>query len=412
MKNETLWTRDFTVITIATAFGAVGNIAGGFALSFLVFEETASTLAAAVTVALRVVPGFIIPVFIAPLMDRLPRKPFLVGCDLCASLVYLAAGLWLRDNQFDYIYYLLFSLVLSSLGSFDELSFNALYPRIIPEGMEEKGYSVSSMLYPAMMVIMTPISAILYKTIGVANILLVQAAMSFFAAVFENSVRVKEVVREGTDFTVSQWWGDIKEACAYLKNEKGLLAMTVYSSTANGMFSGYEAVLVAFFSSMPGFSIAMYSFFTVMEVAGRCVGGVVMYRQKMPKEKKYGYALFVYLFYDIMDAVLLWLPYPVMLANRAVCGFLGIQSGTMRYAATQKYIPDSMRARVNAFQSVMYLAFGAVLSLFVGWLGEIMDYCAVMSLCGGLCITVCLFTIVRRKESVSKIYMSEGMNKE
>ena len=47
MKKQTvqLWTRSFTLVTIATALGAAGGIAGGFALSFLVFDETGSPLA-------------------------------------------------------------------------------------------------------------------------------------------------------------------------------------------------------------------------------------------------------------------------------------------------------------------------------------------------------------------------------
>lgn len=410
MENKTLWTKDFTTITFATALGCMGTIAGSFALSFLVYEETESTLAAALIIALRLIPGFFIPMFIAPIMDRLPRKPFLVGCDLISSVVFILSGLWLRGNQFNYIYYLLYSLVLSSLGSFDELSYNSLYPRIIPEGMEEKGYAVSSMLYPAMMAIMTPLAALLYKTIGVANILILQGCLSFLAAVLESRIRVHEEIREGSAFSLSQWWGDIKETAAYLKKEKGLLAITVYTSTTNGFFTGYEPILVAFFTVMPGFTIAMYSFFTVMEMVGRFIGGTVVYRQKMPKEKKYGYALFIYFFYDSMDAILLWLPYPLMLVNRAVCGFLGIQSGTMRHAATQKYIPDSMRARINAFSSICYLAFSAPLALLVGFMGDNMDYRMVMSICGGICVLVCLLTMLRRREYINKIYMSEGMN--
>lgn len=409
-KRPTLWTRDFTTITVATALGALGNIAGGFALSFLVYEETSSTLAAALIVALRLIPGFFIPMFISPVMDRLPRKPFLVGGDLCASVVYVLAGLWLRGNEFNYIYYLIFSLVISSLGSFDELSFNALYPRIIPEGMEEKGYSVSSMLYPAMMTIMTPLSAILYKAIGVANILIIQGGMSFLAAVIESRVQVREEIREGTRFSLSQWWGDIKETAAYLKGEDGLRAMIWYSSTTNGMSTGYEPIWVAFFSTTPGFTIAMYSFFTVVQMIGRFIGGLIIYKKEMPREKKYGYALFIYLFYDVMDALLLWLSYPLMLVNRTICGFLGIQSGTMRYAAVQKYIPDSMRARMNAFSSICYLAFSAVLSLLVGWMGDVMDSRVVMTVSSIAIIVVCLLTIVRRRESVNRIYMSEGMN--
>ena len=55
MKN-TLWTRNFTLITAATALGAAGGIAGGFALSFLVFDETGSTLASSLVLTVQLLP--------------------------------------------------------------------------------------------------------------------------------------------------------------------------------------------------------------------------------------------------------------------------------------------------------------------------------------------------------------------
>ena len=79
--NKKLWNKNFTLIIIASALGAIGGVAGNFALSFLVFNETKSTFAAALTAALSFVPAFIIPFFAAPWMDRLPRKPFLIGSD-------------------------------------------------------------------------------------------------------------------------------------------------------------------------------------------------------------------------------------------------------------------------------------------------------------------------------------------
>ena len=51
MKNK-LWTKNFTLIIVATTLGAMGGVAGNFALSFLVFAETKSTFAAALTAAL------------------------------------------------------------------------------------------------------------------------------------------------------------------------------------------------------------------------------------------------------------------------------------------------------------------------------------------------------------------------
>lgn len=68
--TKTLWTKDFIRITLATSLGAAGGIISGFALSFLVFDETGSTLASALVVAIQLLPGAVLPLLIAPLMDR------------------------------------------------------------------------------------------------------------------------------------------------------------------------------------------------------------------------------------------------------------------------------------------------------------------------------------------------------
>ena len=162
MRKDALWTKDFCRITAATALGAAGGILSGFALSFLVFDETGSTLAAAVIVAIQLFPYVILPLFLAPLMDRLPRKPFLVGGDIVNGLLYGLAGLYLLRCEFSYGAYLGFSLLLACLGSFDELAYESFYPLVLPKGQEEKGYTVSSMLYPVLKVLMMPLAALLF----------------------------------------------------------------------------------------------------------------------------------------------------------------------------------------------------------------------------------------------------------
>ena len=91
--KQTLWTKNFTLVTTASALGAIGGIAGGFALSFLVFDKTGSTLASSLILAIQLIPYFFIPLFVAPWMDRLPRKPFLAGGDLLNGVLYGLAGL-------------------------------------------------------------------------------------------------------------------------------------------------------------------------------------------------------------------------------------------------------------------------------------------------------------------------------
>lgn len=399
-----LWTRDFTLLISATVLGAAGGIAGSFALSFLVYEETGSTLAAALLIAINVVPGLLVPLAAAPFMDLLPRKPFLVGGDAANGLLYAAAGLYLLGHDFTYTGYLCFSLLLSSLSAFDSLAYNSIFPRLIPEGAEERGYAVSSMVYPVMQVLMAPAAAWLMEAAGVAAILMGQGALSALAALLESRISVREERRqEGEGLSLRRWLGDLRDAAAWLKGERGLLAIYTYMAVTNGVCSGYSALFVAYFSAAP----ALYSLFSAAEFAGRSIGGAVRCRREIPRGRRFKFAFFVYNAYELMDAALLWLPYPLMLVNRAAAGYLGIGSATMRQAAVQGYIQDGMRARINAFESMLYYLGMGAFSLVVGALGEVMSPGAAVSVSALFAMAVCWLTIFRRRREVGAVYDAE-----
>ena len=93
-----------------------------------------------------------------------------------------------------------------------------------------------------------------------------------------------------------------------------------------------------------------------------------------------------------------------MLLNRALCGFLGINSATLRQSAVQRYLPEEYRARINAFNAVLLSAAGAVLSLLVGALGEVLDYRLCVSICGAAACLFCWATIWRRRDDVRAVY--------
>ena len=306
--KQTLWTRNFTRITAATTLGAAGGIISQFALSFLVFDETGSTLASALVVAIQLIPMVLLPLVAAPMMDRLPRKPFLVWGDLLNGLCYAGAGLFLLHSAFSYTAYLAFSLLVSCLAAFDELAYNSFYPLLLPEGQEERAYTVSAMLYPILKVLMMPLAALLYDTLGVGRLLLIQGALSVLAALIENRIHVQESRRDQEPLlSLKTWWRDIREAAAYLRQEHGLHGLYEYMAVTHGMAMGYSPLLIAFFRTAPGFTTAMYSFFSVAEFAGRTIGGAVRYRYSLPERKRFGFLFGVYQTYELMDTCLLWL---------------------------------------------------------------------------------------------------------
>lgn len=405
MKEAKLWTRNFLLVILASAIGTVGAIAGGFALAFLVFDETGSTLASALIVAIQLLPHLLLPVLIAPFMDRLPRKSFLVAGDIANAVLLAGMGRWLLFFNFSYLGYLAVSLLLACIGAVDELAFTSIYPELIPEGAEQKGYAVSSMLYPVLKVIMTPLAAVLLDTLGVAWILIAQSGLSFAAAITESFIHLDETERQHrTPYSLQAWAGDIREAVQYLKEERGLRSVYEYMAVTNGVASGFSPILVAFFRTFPGFTAAMYSAFSVVEFAGRTIGSVLQYRIKIPDKKKYGLVLFVYQVYESMDMCLLWLPYPLMLVNRGICGFLGSNSAILRSAAVQRYIPEKLRSRINAFDDVLITAGASVFSLMMGFLGEILDYRWCVTIGGAIAMLASWLLIWGRRKDVRRVY--------
>lgn len=405
MNTVKLWTRNFRLVILASAMGTLGSIVGGFALAFLVFDETGSTLASALIVAIQLVPYLLLPILIAPLMDRLPRKAFLVAGDVANAILLAGMGIWLLFFEFSYVGYLAVSLLLSCLGATDELAFTSIYPELIPKGAEQKGYAVSSMLYPVLKVIMTPLAAVLLDAIGVAWILIAQSILSLAAAITESFIHAEKTKQErNMPYSLRAWGEDILEAVRYLKKERGLRSIFGYMAVTNGVSDGFSPILVAFFRTFPGFTAAMYSAFSVVEFVGRTIGSAMQYKVKIPAKKKFGFTFFVYQFYEALDMGLLWLPYPFMLINRGICGFLGSNSAILRNAAVQRYIPEKLRSRVNAFNGVLLTIGSSIFSLLMGFLGELLDYRLCVTIGGAVAMLACWLLIWCRRANVREVY--------
>ena len=403
MKN-TLWTKNFTIITLGTVISAVGGVAMGFALSFVVFDHTGSTLMMALFAAASSLPGIILPVLLSPYLDNFRRKPVIVGLDYLSAVLYLLFGLYLLKHTFSLPLYLLFSLACGSIGSVYNLAYDSLYPNLIPEGFAQKGYTVSGMLYPTVTMVMTPVASILYTRLGLGVLCLGEGLLLAAAATVETQIQVEEHAKPGGKFSFRDYIGDFREGFRYLKKEKGLLRIYGYMPITQGISQATEPLIRAWFRTAPGLNLTMYALFTTAQFIGRTVGGLIHYKFEIPPEKRFSLAYLVYVTYSIMDTVLLWLGFPLMLVNRGICGFLGINSATLRESSVQNYLPDNMRAKVNAVFNMLYALVPTLLTLAVGALGEVMDYRLCVTLVSAAGLLPCYLIMWRGREDVKKVY--------
>lgn len=406
MQKQTLWTKNFTIITLGTIISSIGSVAMNFVLSFVVFDQTQSTFLAGLFAAISFVPRFVLPVFLSSVLDRFPRMPWIVGLDFLNGALYALFGLYCLSFSFSFGVYAVFSLLIATTGSVYEVAYESVYPNLIPEGFYEQGYTVSSMIYPTITMVMTPVASLLYTRFGVGWIAIVYAVLLTIAAMFEQKIRLEERRGEGR-FDFKAYVQDLKNGFSYLRQEKGLLAMYVSIAISQGTGSGEQNLMIAYFSKTPGLGMVKYSLFSGIEFAGRTLSGLLNY--KFPPQKRYRFAIYIFVMmtYALFDGCLLWLPFALMCVNRFVVGMLGITSITIRSSSVQTYIPDSMRAKLNAFVAFVYALATMVFQLAIGALGEIVPIRLLIAGTSVGLVGVYALLLVRNRKHIEPIFLLE-----
>lgn len=403
MKRKTLWTKNFTIITLGTMVSAIGSVAMNLGLSLVVFDQTQSTWLSGVYAAVSMLPGLTLPILLGPVIDRINRKHLLVALDMVNGLWYLLFLTYIRQNGFVYGAYVLFSAVCGCIGTVSDLVFQCLYPDLIPESFAQQGYAISGAIYPLATTVITPLAALVYARFGVEPMFLAEGVMLLLAALLESRMDVPFEKRQ-TAQTLAQYKADMLEGFRYLRREKGVRNIYSYMMIANASSSGIGMMTLAHFQSCGALTTAMYSLLTSAETIGRLVGSAVHYLLNIPQEKRYRLTVKVYMFYQLFDGAMLFMAYPVMIVMRFLCGFMGSQTAAIRLAAVQNYLPSHMRARVNGVFSVL-VSLGLIgVQLGMGALGEVMPYSAAAALLALFGVCMVLLMIVRNRRHVEPIY--------
>jgi len=405
MKRKTVWNWNFTIITLGTFISAIGGAGITLGLSLVVFDQTQSTLLSGIYTAVLMIPGITLPLIFGPLVDRMNRKHIIVGLDALSGLVYLSFMIYIGKTGFSYGAYLVFNLITVCIGQVYTLAYVSLYPDLIPEGMEQKAYAVSGMVYPIASTIVTPIAAILYANWGIEILFLIVGISLLVAAAFESRIQYiyerKESISQGG---LRQYRKDVIEGFRYLKREKGVRSIYSYMMITNATGNSNGKMVMAHFQTSSVLTTAMYGLLTSAETIGRLVGSAVHYLFNIPEEKRYALTVRVYMIYELCDGIMLFMAYPVMLVLRFLCGFLGSQTAAIRSAAVQKYLPSDMRARVNGLFSVLMSLGMMVTQLAVGALGEVLPYRWVAAMFAGFSFAAIIVLIVRNRKHVEPVY--------
>ncbi len=373
-------------------------------MSLMVFDETGSTLLSAFLFIAGMIPSVILPILIAPFIDRYPKKRIIVGLDYLMGVLFLLIAYVVSITGFRYSLYLFFSLITGIIGTIYRLTYQAWFPDLIPVGFEQQGYAVSSSIYPTVVVIMSPIAAYLYKTFSISILFIIIGLLTILAATFEVFITNIHHHQADGEFSFEKYKADILGGFSFLKEEKGIRNIYTYMSITNGAANGLGLMVQAYFQTVSFLTVTMLAFLRSAETVGRIIGGAVQYKVDVPPKKRYGITKFVYIFYEIMDIILLFIPYPFMIVNRFLCGFFGMTSATLRETSVQSYLPSNMRAKVNAVFNV-FMALSIILfQIIAGFLGDRIGYRNVVLMLAGISLLAIFIFIVIPSDENRKVY--------
>lgn len=404
MKTKNVWTKDFTLITVGTIISAIAGQTISLPLSLMVFDETGSTFLSAILFIASMIPNVLLPILIAPIIDRNPKKWVIVGLDYLTAVLYFVIAYVVGKTGFVYWIYLSFSFIAGIIGTIYHLAYQAWFPDLIPFGFEQQGYAISSSIYPSIMIFMSPIAAYLYKILPINKIFIIIGFLTIIAATFEIFINNIHHTTEKTKFDFSEYKKDMLKGFEFLSNEKGIRNIYTYMSVTNGVANSIGIMIQAYFQTVSFLSVTMLAFLRSAETVGRIIGGAVQYKTNVPPEKRYGITRLVYTTFETMDILLLYMPYPMMIVNRFICGFLGMTSATLRETSVQSYLPANVRAKVNAVFNV-FIAISIIFFQMVGgFLGDIIGYRNVVVLLSIISLGVMFVYIVIPTNENKKVY--------
>ena len=404
-----LWNMNFIIITIGTFISITGGTAMSLALSILIFDQTSSTWLSAIYTVISLLPNLVLPFLIAPFVDHSNPKKLIVGLDFFSGFLYLIFLFYVVQEGFHYYAYLMFSVIINCVDTVYDLSYQCLYPDLIPNEMKQKGYAVSAMVEPLATAIIAPMITVFYTFWGIEIVFLIEGISLICASILESFIEYEKKIRRKKDFSffvhLKKYKLELFEGLQYLKKERGILNICSYAAIHNATSKGRNLMMIAYFQTSPILSTTMYSFLVSAETVGRFVGGIFNYLKYFDRKKRYHIIIKLYSFIELFDGITLFVAYPIMILLRFICGFLGVSSSTLKEVAIQNYFDSDIRARVNGLNNIAITIGILLVQLCVGALGEVLSYSHVVL---GLSILTffCMFrSLVKNKSEVEKVYL-------
>jgi len=357
MKNEKLFTRNFTFLVLGQVSSLFGNYILKFALSMYVLELTGSASIFAGLLAAATLPTILLSPLGGILADRANRRNIMVTLDFLSGFAVLCAVLLFSEQNAIWIISALL-IALSVLGAFESPTVQACVPQMHTGDNIVRANAVVNQVAAIAALIAPILGGILYAAFGLERIMPVSVACFFITAVFECFIRLEYTKNTGNDGILRIIKSDFLTSMRFIfKEQTNILWVLLLAAAANFLLVGIISIGLPFIiRTVLGLSAAHYG--TAQSVLGLSViiGSIsVSFLATRLKTSKLHWALIVVGAAMIPAGVVFLLPveamvkYIIVVLSTFVLQFAACIFSIFALSIIQQKTPNELIGKIMAY---------------------------------------------------------------
>ncbi|WP_149260238.1 MFS transporter [Actinomadura sp. K4S16] len=237
--------RDFRLLWTGQATGKLGSSVTGVALPLVaVAVLDAGTFQVALLSAAAWLPWLLIGLPAGAWVDRLPRRPVMLACDVTALLLFLSVPVAAWLDRLTIAQLSAVALGAGCTGVFFQTAYQVYLPSLLERDELAEGNAKVQATEAAAQVGGPGVAGLVTQLAGAVNALLIDAASYLVSTLCLLAVRTRESrparVRRGS------LREEIAEGLRFVAGDPYLRVLTLFSAASNVCLFGYQSILVVF----------------------------------------------------------------------------------------------------------------------------------------------------------------------
>ncbi len=333
-------------------------------LVLTVLTKNSGTQGGVVT-ALQFLPILLLSPWAGLLADRLNRRALLQAMQLANALLGLILGVLILTNTAQLWHVYVLALLGGVAGAIDSPARQAFVSELVPAQSLSNAVGLNSTAFNAARLLGPAVSGLLIDAFGTGWVMIV-TAVAFFAPVLTLALmRSADLVPRKV---VKRSPGQIREGVSYVKNRPDIVLILVIVAVVSGLGMNFQLTSALMATEVYGKAAGEYGILGSFMAVGALTGSLLAARRAQPRLRLIvsGAAI-----YGLLEIVLALAPTYESFAVLAIpTGLAMLTMVTAANATIQITTEESVRGRVMALYSMIFMGATPIGSPFIGWVGE------------------------------------------